>query len=129
MNLEGRKVVANKSTKDLFEMLRDPQDYKILMPDSLVSFECTGDSFKFILKGMPEVALKIAEFTENKKVVLTSVNPSLDFSLTGLITPISENQSEVQLVFNGKFNPFIRMMIERPLRNFIDNLTDKIERL
>ena len=41
MKLEGRKVMVNKSTKDLFEMLKKPEDYKHLMPESLVSFETT----------------------------------------------------------------------------------------
>lgn len=129
MNLEGRKVAVNKSTKDLFEMLKNPQDYKHLMPESLVSFEHTDKGFKFALKGMPEIALKISEMIENERVVLTSGNPSLDFSLTGIMKSLSENQSEVQLVFNGKFNPFIKMMVEKPLNNFIGSLTDKIEKL
>lgn len=129
MNLEGRKVVVNKSTSELFEMLKKPQHYKHLMPESLVSFEHTEDGFKFALKGMPEIALRIAEMVENEKVVLTSGNPSLDFSLIGLMKSLSETQSEVQLLFEGKFNPFIKMMVEKPLKNFIDNLTDKIEAL
>ena len=129
MNLEGRKIIVNKSTKNLFEMLKNPQDYKHLMPDSLISFEHTADGFKFALKGMPEVSLKISEFIENEKIVLSSGNPSLEFSLIGLMKPISENQAEVQVVFNGKFNPFIKMMVEKPLKNFIENLTDKIEKL
>ena len=53
MKLEGRKVMVNKSTKDLFEMLKKPEDYKHLMPESLVSFETTEYGFKFGLKGMP----------------------------------------------------------------------------
>jgi hypothetical protein len=52
------------------------------MPDSLTSFEHREDGFKFGLKGMPEVALKIAELEEDKKVVLKSASSSLDFSLT-----------------------------------------------
>lgn len=129
MNLEGRKVVVNKSASELFGMLKKPQDYKHLMPDSLASFEHTENGFKFALKGMPEISLKIEEMIENEKVVLTSGNPSLDFSLIGLMKAISEAQSEVQLLFEGKFNPFIKMMVEKPLRSFIDNLTDKIEAL
>ena len=53
--------MVNKSTKDLFEMLKKPEDYKHLMPESLVSFETTENGFKFGLKGMPEIALKISE--------------------------------------------------------------------
>jgi hypothetical protein len=65
----------------------------------------------------------------DKKVVLKSASSSLDFSLTGNINPINENQTEVQLLFDGNFNPFIKMMVEKPLQSFINALTDKIEQL
>lgn len=128
MNLEGRKIIVNKSVKDLTEMLKNAEDYKALMPDSLQNFEAREGGFKFGLKGMPEIALKIQEVTE-EKVVLVSASSSLDFALTGNMSPINENQTEVQLLFDGKFNPFIKMMVEKPLKNFIDALTDKIEQL
>lgn len=129
MNLEGRKIIVNKSSKQLFELLKSPADYKDLMPDSLTSFEHREDGFKFGLKGMPEVALTIAELVENQKVVLTSASSSLDFSLIGMMNPVSVSQTEVQLLFEGNFNPFIKMMVEKPLQNFINALTDKIEQL
>ncbi len=129
MNLEGRKVIVNKSSEQLFQMLKNPEDYKNLMPDSLTSFEHREDGFKFGLKGMPEVALKIAELVEGQKVVLKSASSSLDFSLTGNISPVNENQTEVQLLFDGNFNPFIKMMVEKPLQNFLNALTDKLEQL
>ena len=129
MNLEGRKIVVNKSSKELFSMLKNPEDYKHLMPDSLTSFEHREDGFKFGLKGMPEVALKIADLVEDQKVVLKSASSSLDFSLTGLMNPLNENQTEVQLLFEGNFNPFIKMMVEKPLQSFLNTLTDKIEQL
>lgn len=129
MKLEGRKIVVNKSAKDLFSMLKNPEDYRHLMPESLISFESTQEGFKFGLKGMPEITLKISEFIENKKVVLSSGNPNLEFSLAGLLNPLSENQTEIQLIFQGKFNSFIKMMVEKPLQNFINNLTDKLEKL
>lgn len=129
MNIEGRKIVVNKSSKELFSMLKNPEDYKHLMPDSLTSFEHREDGFKFGLKGMPEVALKIADLVEDQKVVLKSASSSLDFSLTGLMNPVNENQTEVQLLFEGNFNPFIKMMVEKPLQSFLNTLTDKIEQL
>ena len=129
MNLEGRKIIVNKSSKQLFEMLKNPADYKNLMPDSMTSFEHREDGFKFGLKGMPEVALKIAELVENEKVVLKSASSSLDFTLTGYMKPINETQTESQLIFEGNFNTFIKMMVEKPLQNFINSLTDQIEKL
>lgn len=128
MNLEGRKIIVNKSANELVEMLKNPEDYKNLMPDSLQSFEVRDNGFKFSLKGMPEIALNIDEITENE-VVLKSASSSLDFALRGAMNSISDTQTEVQLLFEGKFNPFIKMMVEKPLQNFINALTDNIEKL
>lgn len=128
MNLEGRKIIVNKSVSELVEMLKNPSDYKDLMPDSLQSFEVRDGGFKFSLKGMPEIALQIGNVTENE-VVLNSASSSLDFSLRGAMNAINENQTEVQLLFEGKFNPFIKMMVEKPLQNFLNSLTDNIEKI
>lgn len=128
MNLEGRKIVVNKSVSELSSMLKNPQDYEKLMPESLQKFEAKEDGFKFSLKGMPEIALKIDEVSD-QKVILKSASSSLDFALTGTLNPVNENQTEVQLLFDGNFNSFIKMMIEKPLQNFINSLTDKIEQL
>lgn len=128
MNLEGRKIIVNKSTKELSEMLKNAEDYKGLMPEGLQSFEAREGGFKFGLKGMPEIALKI-ENVDEKQVVLKSASSSLDFSLIGNMNALSDAQTEVQLLFDGKFNPFIKMMVEKPLQNFINALTDKIEQL
>lgn len=128
MNLEGRKIIVNKSTEDLRKLLENPEDYKALMPESLQSFEVKDNGFKFSLKGMPEIALKIEEVSD-QKVVLKSASSSLDFALTGDMNAISDTQTEVQLLFEGKFNPFIKMMVEKPLQNFINSLTDNIEKM
>ena len=128
MNLEGRKIIVNKSSSELAGMLKNPQDYKDLMPEGLQSFEAREDGFKFGLKRMPEIALKIDNVSD-KEVVLKSASSSLHFALTRNMYPLNEKQTEVQLLFEGKFNPFIKMMVEKPLQNFINSLTDKIEQL
>ena len=128
MNLEGRKIIVNKSSQELQELLKSPKDYEQLMPESLQKFEAREDGFKFGLKGMPEIALKIESVTP-EKVTLSSASSSLEFSLKGMMNPLNDSQTEVQLLFEGQFNPFIKMMVEKPLKNFIDALTDKIERL
>ncbi len=128
MKLEGRKIIVNKSSEQLVQMLKNPADYRELMPDSLQNFEAREDGFKFSLKGMPEIALKIAEVSD-REVVLKSAASNLDFELKGTMSQLAENQTEVQLLFDGKFNPFIKMMVEKPLQNFINSLSDSLEKL
>ena len=110
MNLEGRKIIVNKSAKELSELLKTPDNYKQFMPDGLQKFESREDGFKFGLQGMPEIALKIDEVTDTK-AVLKSASSSLEFALTAALNPLNENQTEVQMLFEGKFNPFIKIDI------------------
>ena len=119
--------MLNKPVAELVELLKNPQQYEQLMPDGLQKFEAIADGFKFSLKGMPEIALKVGEVNENK-ATLKSASSSLDFELTTAMNAVSENQTEIQMFFEGKFNPFIKMMVEKPLQNFMDALTDKIEK-
>lgn len=126
MNLEGRKIIINKPVAEIVELLKVPENYEQLMPESLQKFEARDNGFKFSLKGMPEIALQLGEIT-NEKAVLSSASSSLEFELVTNFNVISEAQTEAQMFFEGKFNPFIKMMVEKPLQNFMNALTDKIE--
>ncbi|PIE50363.1 MAG: orotate phosphoribosyltransferase [Flavobacteriales bacterium] len=128
MNLEGRKIIVNKSISELVEMLKKSENYEELMPEGLQKFESREDGFKFSLKGMPEIALKIAEVNE-EKAILKSASSNFDFALFSTFKHIESDKTEVQMLFEGKFNPFMKMMVEKPLKNFMDNITDKIEEI
>lgn len=129
MNLESKKSVVNKSQKELFEFLTNLQNFEKLMPSTIDKFEVDGDSFLFSLKGMPEIRLVIKEKNEFDKIVLSAASSKLNFSLTTLIQPISENTCDLQLLFTGDFNPMMSMMVKSPLQKFIDTLAEKSEKL
>lgn len=127
MNIQGNRVVVDKSQKETFEFLSDLKNFEQLMPDSIQKFEVDGDSFIFGLKGMPEIRLVLKESTEYSNIVLGAASSKLDFELVADITEIDEDSSEVQLEFNGKFNAMMAMMVKRPLGSFIETLTDNLE--
>jgi len=128
MHIEGRKVVINKSIEEIKEYLGSPEKYRDLMPENLKTFETDGDGFSFELSGMPKIDLKIQEVSD-RCIILNSAKSSVNFSLTGNMNPIDPEQTEVQLVFDGKFNTFIKLMVEKPLKNFMNSLSDKIENI
>ena len=129
MKLEGRKIVVNKSADQLVEMLKNPEDYKALMPDSLQNFEARDNGFKFGLKGMPEIKLKKKEQTPFSKVVLGAASDKLPFTLTADLNAISENVTELQLYFEGEFNAMMAMMIKGPIGKFIETLANNMHKL
>ncbi|WP_430928838.1 SRPBCC family protein [Polaribacter marinivivus] len=127
MNIQGNRVVVEKSQKETFEFLTDLKNFEQLMPESIQKFEVDGDSFIFGLKGMPEIRLVLKEKTEYSKVVLGAASSKLDFQLIANIGEIDEDSSEVQLDFNGQFNMMMQMMVKKPLTSFIETLTDNLE--
>jgi len=127
MNLESPKVTVNKSAEDLFAFLSDVKNFESLMPENISKFEMLeDDKFLFALKGMPEIVLKKKEVVAPNKIVLGAAGGKLDFTLTGNISEIDANKSDVQLSFSGDFNPMMAMMIKGPIGKFIETLATKI---
>jgi len=129
MKLESRKVTVSKSSKELFTSLVLMSSYKGLMPDSIQKFEIHDESFVFALKGMPEIRLVLKEKIPNSKIILGAASSKMPFTLSLTIEELSTDSSEVQLLFQGEFNPMVSMMVKKPLTKFIETLADNIEKL
>lgn len=130
MNLESPKVSVAKSAEYIFNALSDIKNFEKLMPESIAKFEVTDESsFIFALKGMPEIKLKKKETIPHSKIILGAASDKLPFALTGNITAIDEDNSEVQLQFEGNFNPMMAMMVKGPIGKFIEALANNIHKL
>ena len=88
MNIQGNRVVVDKSQQETFEFLTDLKNFEQLMPESIQKFEVDGDSFIFGLKGMPEIRLVLKESTEFSNIVLGAASSKLDFELIADIAAI-----------------------------------------
>ncbi|NCT09982.1 MAG: SRPBCC family protein [Flavobacteriia bacterium] len=129
MNINGKKVVVQKSQQALYEFLSDLKNFEKLMPESIQKFEVEGDSFLFGLKGMPEIRLVLKEKTPYSNITLGAASSKLDFQLVAGIAAIDANSCEAQLDFNGEFNAMMAMMVKKPLTTFIETLTENMEKL
>ena len=129
MNIEGKKVLIAKSSKEAYNFFMTLENFELLMPTSTEKFEVEGDSFLFGLKGMPEIRLVLGNSIEYSKVSLGAASSKLSFTLEANISSFSDSSCEVQLQFDGDFNPMMAMMVKKPLTNFIDTLTENIAKL
>ncbi|MFD2891271.1 SRPBCC family protein [Flavobacterium chuncheonense] len=130
MNLESPKVTIDKSAAYIFNALTDVKNFEKLMPDNIAKFEVLdNDAFIFGLKGMPEIKLKMKDKQEFSKVILGAASDKLPFTLTGNINSLDENKSEVQLLFEGQFNPMMAMMVKGPISKFIETLAQNMGKL
>ncbi|WP_115463247.1 SRPBCC family protein [Winogradskyella aurantiaca] len=127
MKLESPKVSVPKNQQAIFDFLSDVKNFEKLMPENISKFELLEeDKFLFALKGMPEIVLKKKEVQAPNKIVLGAAGGKLDFSLTGEIQSTDSDNSDVQLKFEGDFNPMMSMMIKGPITKFIETLSKNI---
>lgn len=128
MNLESPKVTVQKTSQEIFDFLSKVENFEDIMPENIDKFETSDDSFKFALKGMPEIRLKMQEQDAPKRIVLGSTSDKFPFTLTADIENDTDTSSNVQLKFDGKFNPMVAMMVKGPLQKFINTLIGNIEK-
>ncbi|MDC8006131.1 SRPBCC family protein [Aureisphaera galaxeae] len=130
MEIKSKKVSVQKSAQGLYEYLSDVKNFEHLMPDNIAKFEVIReDAFVFALSGMPEIALELKEVVAPTKVVLGAISDKIPFTLTGNITEVSDTSSEVELLFEGKFNPMMAMMVKGPITKFLETLSTKLSEL
>jgi carbon monoxide dehydrogenase subunit G len=130
MNLESPKVSVPKSAEYIFNALTDIKNFEKLMPENIAKFEVIDENcFEFGLKGLPEIKLVKKEATPNSKIVLGAASSKLPFTLVGNIVELDANNSEVQLQFEGDFNPMMAMMVKGPIGKFIETLATNMNKL
>ncbi|MCU0350723.1 MAG: SRPBCC family protein [Flavobacterium sp.] len=130
MNLESPKVNVAKSAEYLFNALNDVKNFEKLMPENIAKFEVIDENcFEFGLKGMPEIKLVKKASTPNSQVILGAASSKLPFTLTGNLNAIDAENTEVQLSFEGEFNPMMAMMIKGPITKFIETLAQNMGKL
>lgn len=130
MNLESPKVNVAKSAEYLFNALNDVKNFEKLMPENIAKFEVIDENcFEFGLKGMPEIKLVKKASTPHFQVILGAASSKLPFTLTGNLNAIDAENTEVQLSFEGEFNPMMAMMIKGPITKFIETLAQNMGKL
>lgn len=127
MHLEAPVNLISKSQKEVYEFLTDLSNFEQLMPESIQTFEVLdADTFRFALKGMPEIVLRRKEQTPYEKIVLGAASDKLPFTLTANLQEIAADQTQVNLSFEGQFNAMMAMMIKGPIGNFLNTLSTNL---
>ncbi len=62
-------------------------------------------------------------------MVLGAASDKLPFTLTANLDVLSEEETNVQLFFEGEFNAMMAMMIKGPIGKFIETLVENMHKL
>jgi carbon monoxide dehydrogenase subunit G len=121
-HLESNKVVIRQKPEEVFRFLSDFNNIGSLMPEQVENFRVEDDTCTFTIKGMATLGLAYAQKTPVSKVEMKSHGKvPFDFVLSCNIEPIGE-ETAVSLHLDAALNPFLKMMAEKPLTNFLNML-------
>ena len=129
MEINSSTATVDQSTEMLFSKLSQVDTFKQLMPEGAAFTTISDSQFRFKLGGMPEIDLTISDKQPNESIVLKSSSDKISFSLRGQLTEVSADQTEIQLHFEGDFNPMMAMMVKKPLTQFMESLVSNMHKL
>jgi len=129
MQLKSRTASINEKTETVFHFLDDLNNYQELFPkDKISEWESDKDSCSFKIKGAASIGFVKKSTEKFSKISLISGKKSpIKFDL---VIDISEDSGKTKggITFDADVNSFLKMMIEKPLKNLFEHMIDNIEK-
>jgi len=122
------EVIVNKSAQDLFNQIGDLNNLKEIIPSGIKDFKSTETTCSFKINDMLDLALEITEKIKFSKISLSATSKKTPFSFDCFILEKGK-QCQARLEINAELNMMTRMMIEKPLNQFLEMVASKIQGL
>jgi len=130
MEIKSTQVTINASQKEVFDFLKDAQNiYHLLPQDKVTNWEADEKSCSFKVQQAATISLIQDELNEPATIKMVSgAKTPFPFSLTIIINEEGEGQSSGYLHFDGKVNTFLKMMVEKPLTNLFNYMSERLKK-
>ncbi len=129
--VQGKKVVVKQPANVLFAFFSDLTNLVKNIPEDIKNqseLSATSDALVAKVKGF-QIGLKVAERIPYKSVkYIQNGNSPFPFSILVNMSSIGEAETDFQLEMEAELPMMIKMMIGGKLQEFVDKITDEIER-
>ena len=127
MILTGEKVNVETNIKNIESFLTNSNNIEHLLPkDKISDFQADELSCSFKVQGGITISL-VQNGVDDGKIFLRSGEKSpFPFKLTIYLNHIEENATEGYIEFDGEVNAFLKMMVEKPLMNLFNYMSNKL---
>ncbi len=127
MKLESKKVLVPAGRQKVFSYISDLNNFNSLLPEGRITdFESTADYCSFKVQGTATIDLHKADTGAPGHMLLKSGEKS-PFAFT--LDIYLEDHGAETLVFqemNADINPFLKMMVEKPLSNLFNYIVERL---
>ena len=125
--IESKHVEIARTAQDVYTFLQDMNNFQQLLPEDRISeWKSDGKSCSFKVQGAATIGLALDGGTPNDIVRMKSTERSpFPFTLNVHLSGANGSTSAYN-VFEADLNPFIKMMVESPLKHLFDHIADKM---
>ena len=109
----------------------DMNNFEQLFPqDKVDNWESTEENCTMKIKSMGSLGLKRVASTANSLIYLDSFGKTpFKFTLNIFLLEKESDSCEVHIEFEGDINPFMKMMVEKPLTEFFNSLVKRLAKI
>lgn len=127
-HLESKHVEIAKPAQTLYDFVQDMNNFQQLLPEGRISeWKSDGTSCSFKVQGAATIGLQLDGGTAPELLKLKATERSpFPFTLDVHMKE-SDGNTTIWQEFNADLNPFIKMMVEKPLQNLFDHIADRMK--
>lgn len=128
MKINTQTQIVNANQEEVFNFLMDMNNFETLFPkDKIENWQATSDTCSCKIKSMGTIGLKRVASTPNSLIYMDSHGKTpFKFTLNLFLAENDSNTTKAHLEFDGEINPFMKMMLEKPLTDFFEKLVIKL---
>lgn len=128
MKIDSTKVVVYAGQEAVADFLKDSQNLIHLLPqDQISDWKATSEQCSFKVQGGVIISLIQDGNEGNSKIFMKSGEKSpFPFRLT-LHLDDRGDTTEGYIAFDGEVNVFLKMMVEKPLTNLFNYMSEKLK--
>lgn len=127
---ESRTGLPKAGPEEIYNFVTDIRNFGQFVSGELADgFRAEKESCSFSISPLGRVNVRLTEKVPYSRVVFTgSAVKSDDFSLSLDIHGGSSGKAEVRVIIDAELNPFFKMMVEKPVMQFLETVVDQMEK-
>ena len=130
MDIESSKTMVNHSQSKVYNFLMDMNNVQSLLPEGkFTEWKGDYDSCSFKMQGFSLTLTKDSSVPHSEIKLVSGDDSPIDFDLNIYINQEGDNKSEAFLICEARVNAFLKMMIEKPLSNLFNHMSDKLSKV
>lgn len=128
-HIESKVVRVSENDKKVFDFLSDFRNFDRFIPPEVEQWKSDSESCSFMAKGQ-QISLVLIEKEPNKTIKITSKTDSpVAFFIWIQLKATDDVNTAIKLTVEADLNVFLRGMLEKPVKQALDKIADKLSTL